>query len=60
MNTNAKIDVNDLRKKTEQEAIADLAKYSKHCIVRPTGFGKTGMLTNILQQIMRFLCFCRF
>lgn len=55
MNTNAKVDVNDLRKKTEQEAIADLAKYSKHCIVRPTGFGKTGMLTNILKQYKRVL-----
>lgn len=55
MNTNTKVDVNDLRKKTEQEAIADLAKYSKHCIVRPTGFGKTGMLTNILKQYKRVL-----
>ena len=50
-----KRDVNDLRKIAEQEAIEGLENYSKFCIIRPTGFGKTGMLTNILKRYDRVL-----
>lgn len=35
--------IDDLRDKTYKEAVDLLEKYGKGCIVRPTGFGKTGI-----------------
>lgn len=39
----------ELREDTKKEALELLNKYGKVCIVRPTGFGKTGILTDIIK-----------
>ena len=44
-----------LRKKTKDEAVKMLKEHNKCCIVRPTGFGKTGILTDILKDYKRVL-----
>lgn len=47
--------ITKLRKQTEQEALKILALYHKCAIVRPTGFGKTGILTKILMKYKKVL-----
>ena len=42
--------IDDLRDKTYKEAVDLLEKYGKGCIVRPTGFGKTGILTRLIND----------
>lgn len=42
--------IDDLRDKTYKETVALLEKYGKGCIVRPTGFGKTGILTRLIND----------
>ena len=42
-----KVDI--LRQETYEEAMALLKKYKKCAIIRPTGFGKTGILTKIIK-----------
>lgn len=41
-------DVNELREQTYNEAHQLLDKYGKCAIIRPTGFGKTGLLTRFI------------
>ena len=48
-------DIIQLRKQTETEALDGLDKYGKFCIIRPTGFGKTGILTAILKRYKHVL-----
>ena len=42
--------IDRLRKETYNEAVALLKKYGKCAIIRPTGFGKTGILTKMIKQ----------
>ena len=42
--------VDRLRQETYEEAMALLKKYRKCAIIRPTGFGKTGILTKIIKN----------
>lgn len=42
--------VDRLRQETYEEAIALLRKYKKCAVIRPTGFGKTGILTKIIKN----------
>ena len=42
--------INKLREDTYTEAKALLKTYGKACIVRPTGFGKTGILTKLIKD----------
>ena len=43
-----KVDI--LRQETYEEAMILLKKYKKCAIIRPTGFGKTGILTKIIKS----------
>ena len=40
--------IDDLREQTYQEARALLKAHRKCAIIRPTGFGKTGLLTRFI------------
>lgn len=42
--------IEKLRQETYDEAVAGLNRYGKFCIIRPTGFGKTYILTEILKN----------
>jgi superfamily II DNA or RNA helicase len=42
--------IDRLRKETYNEAIEMLDKYGKCAIIRPTGFGKTGILTKVMKS----------
>lgn len=42
--------VEKLRLKTYNEAVTQLKKYGKCAIIRPTGFGKTGILTKFIKS----------
>lgn len=42
--------IEDLRERTYQETCDLLDTYNKACIIRPTGFGKTGILTKICKR----------
>ena len=42
--------VEQLRDKTYNEAIKNLKKYGKCAMIRPTGFGKTGILVRIIKD----------
>ena len=43
--------IDRLRKETYEEAMALLSKKPHKCvIIRPTGFGKTGILTKIIKS----------
>ncbi|MBQ8218310.1 MAG: DEAD/DEAH box helicase family protein [Bacilli bacterium] len=44
------IKVEKLRLKTYNEAVKQLKKYGKCAIIRPTGFGKTGILTKFIKS----------
>ena len=42
--------IDRLRNETYEEAMALLEKYHKCAIIRPTGFGKTGILTKVIRS----------
>lgn len=42
--------IDRLRNETYEEAMALLEKYRKCAIIRPTGFGKTGILTKVIRS----------
>lgn len=42
--------IDELRLKTYNEAVELLDTYGKACIIRPTGFGKTGILTRLIKD----------
>lgn len=42
--------IEKLREQTYQETLDTLYKYKKCALIRPTGFGKTGILTRIIRQ----------
>lgn len=42
--------IDRLRQETYEEAMQLLKKYRKCAIIRPTGFGKTGILTRVIKQ----------
>ena len=42
--------IDRLRKETYNEAMEILEKYGKCAIIRPTGFGKTGILTKVIKS----------
>lgn len=47
--------IDELRLKTYKESIELLDKYGKACIIRPTGFGKTGILTKCIKKFKHVL-----
>lgn len=46
----AKTKIEELRDKTYDETIHCLKTYGKCCMIRPTGFGKTGILTRMISD----------
>jgi len=46
----AKTKIEELRGKTYDETIHCLKTYGKCCMIRPTGFGKTGILTRMISD----------
>lgn len=47
--------IEQLREETYQETMNLLQTYKKACIIRPTGFGKTGILTRCIHQFQQVL-----
>lgn len=47
--------IEKLRQQTYDETVAMLSKTHKCCIIRPTGFGKTGILTKLLKNYKHVL-----
>ena len=52
-NTNKKII--KIRKDTKEDLVNKLNRYKKCCLIRPTGFGKTWLLTSMIKEYKRVL-----
>lgn len=53
--TQKEIRADQIRKETKDDLVSKLVQYQKCCLIRPTGFGKTWLLTEMVKSYERVL-----